>query len=75
MICEDTLVSCWFDREDQFGIYTGSTSAHSAISHDGPATRMFLPDIERTDLLFSSPTSGRFVVLDSSNSVTVLDIF
>ena len=81
-ICEDTLVSCWFydDHDDpvqhQCGVYTGLTSTRFAvISHDGPATKMLLPGIGHEYRLFWCPASGRFVLLDSSDSVVVLDFF
>ena len=75
-ICEDTLVSCWIDIDDQHrcGVYTGLTSARfaSIISDDGPAARMLLPDIGDK---YRCPASGRFVRLDGDNSVSVLDFF
>ena len=81
-ICEDTLVSCWlyYDYrlgERQRGIYTGLTSPESAhgISHGGLSGKMLLPDIGRKYLLYACPASGRFVRLDDSNSVAVLDLF
>ena len=85
-ICEDTLVSCWIyssynDRWDQYqcGVYTGSTSARfsSFISHDGPAlaAKMLLPNNGRKHIFYPCPASGRFVRLDSNNSVAVLDLF
>ena len=80
-ICEDTLVSCWFyddhDDPDQYqcGVYTGLTSRFAVISHGGPATKMLLPNIGRRFLLFSCPASGRFVLVDSTNSVSVVDLF
>ena len=80
-ICEDTLVSCWayYDEARQYhsGVYTGLTSARfsDVISHGGPAAKMSLPDIGRRYLHVSCPASGRFVLLDSNNSVSVLDLF
>ena len=81
-ICEDTFVSCWiydvYDGPDQYqcGIYTGLTSTRfTIVSHDGPEAKMLLPDIGYEYRLFSCPASGRFVLLDSSNSAVVLDFF
>ena len=81
-ICEDTLVSCWvyYDdahQNDPCGIYTGLTSARfsNVISHGGPAAKILLPDIGHDYCLFSCPASGRFVRLDSSDVVAVLDFF
>ena len=83
-ICEDTLVSCWIyndlrPNEYQCGVYTGSMFPCFAncISHGGPATKMLLPDLDIGCKyeLFSCPVSGRFVRLDSNNSVVVLDFF
>ena len=75
-ICEDTLVSCWshWDRLEG-GVYTGLTSARFAnfSSHDGPAAKMPLPDIGSEYNLCCCPASGRFVRLDYSNRVAVLD--
>jgi hypothetical protein len=81
-ICEDTVVSCWvYDdyRQGEYkcGVYTGLTSPDSAhgISHGGHAGKMLLPDIGRRYFLYVCPASGRFVRLDGSNSVAVLDLF
>jgi hypothetical protein len=83
-ICEDTLVSCWIyeDRlrnpgQYQCLVYTGLTFARSAnvISDGRPAAKLLLPDIGRRYLPFSCPASGRFVLRDSTNSVTVVDLF
>ena len=81
-ICEGALVSCWLfeDRHRNLyhcGIYTGLTSDRFAdiISPGGPAAKMILPDIGRRYLLYSCPASGRFVLMDRSNSVAVLDLF
>ena len=84
-ICEDTLVSCWFNSRshinnlDQYqcGVYTGSTSACFAnvISHGGPVPKMLLPDIGRECCTYWCPASGRFVLKDISNRVAVLDFF
>lgn len=82
MICEDILVSCGFyDNQDdpyqyQCGEYKGLKSTRFAvISHGGPGAKIILPGIGNEYRLFSCPVSGRFVLLDSSNSVVVLDIF
>ena len=77
MICEDTLVSCWIDDQYRYRVYTGLTSARFAniISDGGPAARMLLPDSEDEYRLFPCPASGRFVRLDSNDSVSVLDFF
>ena len=84
-ICEDTLVSCWFYKnfryngrdQYQWGVYTGLTSDRFAnvISHGGPTAKMLMLDIGRKHDLYWCSASGRFVVLDSSNSVIVLDFF
>ena len=87
-ICEDTLVSCWInewaDKYDpmpmhyRYGVYTGLTSARfsNLISYGGPAAEMLLPDTGHEDCrLFSCPASGRFVLLTSSHTVSVLDLF
>ena len=88
-ICEDTLVSCWFYRtssnngrrnqlEYQRGVYTtGLSSARFAnvTSQGGPAAKMLLSDIGPNCDLSLCSASGRFVLLDSSNSVIVLDLF
>ena len=82
-ICDDSLVSCWiqydgYRDEHQCGVYTGLTSPRFAngISHGGPATKMLLlPDNGHKYILFSCPVSGRFVRLDRSNGVAVLDFF
>ena len=79
-ICEDTVVSCWFRWDNsQCGVYTQSTSASFAnvVSHAGLSTKMSPPNIE--DLyrlrLSSCPASGRLVLLDHNNTVSVLDFF
>ena len=84
-ICEDTLVSCWFNRRFytdrrgrfQYGVYTGSTSARfpDAISHGDPGAKMLLPDIGLECHPYWCPASGRFVLKDSSNKVAVHDFF
>ena len=79
-ICEDTLVSCWFYSPwDQLrgGVYTGLTSARLAnfISHGGPAAKMLLPDVGCEYDLYCCPASGRFVCMDGSDRVAVLDFF
>ena len=75
-ICEDALVTSWFrdDRRQnryQCGVYTST----NGTSHDGPATKMLLPDIGRKYVTFSCPASGRFVLLDTSDRIAVLDFF
>ena len=81
-ICEDALVSFWFYNQDgayHCEVYTESTSARlSNISHRGPAAKILfssLPDIGLGYVLYPCPASGRFVRLDASNSVAVLDFF
>ena len=79
-ICEDTLVFCWFYSPwDQLrgGVYTGLTSARLAnfISHGGPAAKMLLPDVGCEYDLYCCPASGRFVCMDGSDRVAVLDFF
>ena len=79
-ICDDTLVSSWFCREHyHYGAYTRLMSAPSrsanVISHRGTVTNMSLPDIGHKYHIFSCPASGRFVLLDSNNRVSVLDFF
>jgi hypothetical protein len=82
-ICEDTLVFTGTDLNPranpyQSGVYTVSTSPRTIvnrISHGGPAAKMLLPGIGRKYVVFSCPSSGRFVRLDSSNLVAVLDFF
>ena len=82
-ICEDTLVSCWFHNDDdsdqyQCGVYTGLTRTRFVVtSRDGRrhAATMLIPGIAHEYHLFSCPVSGRFVLLNSSNSVVVLDFF
>ena len=83
-ICEDALVSCWtsdeFTNWDLFqsGVYTGLTSTRFAniISPGGPVAKMlFLPDSEDGYHCHSCPASGRFILVDHSNSVAVLDFF
>jgi hypothetical protein len=64
------------DRKD-CRVYIGLMSALSfsfIISHSGPAAQMLLPDTEH-DHLTLCPASGRFVRVDSRNSVAVLDFF
>jgi len=80
-ICEDTLVSFWFYYKDGgmhcCEIYTESTSPCFANvdSRIGP-TKMLLPDIGGLGYVYyPCPTSGRFVRLDTSHSVAVLDFF
>ena len=73
-ICEDTLVS-YYIYQRQCGVYTGLTSPRlaNAIWHGSSPAKMLLPDIGRTYILSLCPASGRFVRLDSSGRVTVLD--
>ena len=73
-ICQDTFVSFWRYNEHCRGLYTGLISARSSnvISHYGPAAKMLLPDFGREYVLYAS---GRFVRLDTGNSVAVLDFF
>jgi len=75
-ICEDTLVTCWFYVDRRY-IYTGLTSPRftNLISPGGPAAKMLLPDIGHNYALFFCPASGRFVRLDKTNTVTILDFF
>ena len=80
-ICEDTLVSCWYyyhgSHQYQCGVYTGLTSARFAnvISNGGPAAKMLLSNDDDECHFFSCPTSCRFVRLDNSNNVAVLEFF
>jgi hypothetical protein len=83
-ICEDTLVSCWFHNSDdlpslppyQCGVYTGSSARFSnIITNGGPAAKMLLPDIGHEYRLYLCPASCRFVRIDESDSVAVLDFF
>ena len=78
-ICEDTVVSGWsYLNYCQTGLYMQSTSARfvNVISHSGlTANIMSSPDIERDYLLYLCPASGRFVLLDRSNTISVLDFF
>ena len=74
-ICEDTVISCWYCWDNyQRGVYTQSTSASFAnvVSQVGLSAKMSPPDNYR---LYSSPASGRFVLLDRNNTVSVLDFF
>ena len=85
-ICEDTLVSCWFDekkshrpnlKEGRCGVYTGSASARFAnvISDGHPAAKMLLPDTEHTFFITSCPASGRLVLMDDTDNVFIVDLF
>jgi hypothetical protein len=83
-ICEDTLISCWIyegQHQDpipyQYGVYTGLTSVRFAnVTSDGrSAAKVLLPDTGHLYLLYSCPASGRFVLVDSLNSVTIVDLF
>ena len=77
--CQD--ITWFYDdrREDQCLLYTGLTSSPSCfaniISHGGPWAKMFLPDIGCMYHLLSCPASGRFVRLDSNDSIAILDFF
>ena len=78
MICEDAVTCCYIDdRLCETGIYMGLTTACFAndISHGGPVVDILLPEIWRTFDLFLSPASGRFVGVDTDNTVAVLDFF
>ena len=59
------------------GVYTGLTSARfsNVPSHGRPAAKILFPDIGHEFDFVSCPASGRFVLIDISNSVVVLDIF
>ena len=78
-ICEDTLVCCSLCEVPslRWGVYTGLTSPSFAnvISRGSPAAKMLLPDIGHKYFLSSCPASGRFIRLESNNSVAVLDFF
>ena len=76
MICEDTLVTCWVDDSDNWGVYTGSTSARFANVTDGhPAAKVLLPNnFGLINLLRCCPASGRLVVIDNANCVSVVDL-
>jgi len=78
-ICDDTLVSWHLNAHANYCLllYTGLMSAtfSNVISHSGPASEIFLPDIELKYDLTLCPASGRLARLDASNSVTVLDFF
>ena len=77
MICEDSLVSCWFSRmtrpsgrvvQCSCGFYTGLTSDRlvNVISHRGRrSVSMLLPSLQCNYSLSSCPISGRFVRLGS----------
>ena len=74
-ICEDTLVFC--SSYDDRRVFTGLTSPRfaNAISPCGPAAMMLLPDIGLKYFLYLCPASGRFVRVDETNSVAILDFF
>ena len=77
-VCEDTLVSCWrHGNYYQSGVYTQLTSTRfdSVVSQGGPVAKMSSPDDWREYLLYSCPASGRFVLVDGNNTVSVLDFF
>ena len=79
-ICEDTLVSCWSYWDNyQCGVYTQSTFANfsNAVSHAGLAAMTSPPKLQvgRNYRLYSCPASGRFILLDRNNTVSVLDFF
>ena len=81
-ICEDTIVSCWCNasyigrrnNQNQCGVYTARLAN---ISCGGPASAamMSLPDMGTKYVLCWCSAPGRFVRLDSTNSVVVLDLF
>ena len=89
MICEDTLVSCWYfdglsntkapSGNEQWGVYTGSTSARfsNVTSNGGPASKMLLPDIGDWWCGYKvCPASGRFLLRDiGGHGLIVLDVF
>ena len=75
-ICEDTLVSFWFDfsYSKQYGAYIGLTSSRFAhlISHASPAITVLLSEYVHS----ACPASGKFVHLDNtSNRIAVHDFF
>ena len=74
MICEDSLVSFWRYDTDRCGVYMGLMSPcfSNIVS---PAGNILLPDIGLEYVLTPCPASGRFVRLDTNNSVAVLDFF
>ena len=78
-ICEDTLVSSWFyNNLDNWGVYSGSTSARfaNAIPEGHPAAKMLFPvNFGPIYLLHCCPASGRLVVMDSTECVSVVDLF
>ena len=79
-ICEDNLVSWWIDcylDGNRCLVCTGLLSAaarFAIVSRGGPISRMLLTDfVQYTYNLFPCPATGRFVYLDSSNRLRVLD--
>ena len=83
-ICEDTLVSCWYDytNPSQYGAYIGLTLPRFAhlISHDSPSVIVPLtatrPEYDRSHARSLCPASGRFVYLDRAiNRIVVHDFF
>ena len=77
-ICEDALVSCHKNsRYEKWGVYMGSMSGRPAniVSLGGLEVNRMLSDINHKYIFFSCPTSGRFVRLDSRNTIAVLDFF
>ena len=75
-ICEDALVfysTHGGRRQNRYQCCVYMTS--NGTSHGGPPTPMLLPDIGRRYVLFLCPASGRFLHLDNSGRVTVLEFF
>ena len=52
-----------------------SATFSNLISHSGPASEIFLPNIGLKYDRTLCPASGRLVRVDASNSVAVLDFF
>jgi hypothetical protein len=80
-ICEDTLLFyTFYNYHDEtghyeFGVHTGLTSTRFTIN-TLQAAKDLLPGFTRPECRpFSCPASGRFVILDCSNNVVVLDFF
>jgi len=82
-ICEDTIVCCGIQYDfcrqgDQYqlacGAYTGLTLVRFVISYDVPAHEKLLPYPRDPRILSSCPATGRYIVVDTSNSVVVLDL-
>ena len=75
-ICENALVA-WHLSAPYCTLYTGLMSAtfSNLISHSGPASEIFLPNIGLKYDRTLCPASGRLVRVDASNRVAVLDFF